>query len=145
MFYGARDMDDDGRMPWASAIIVILGLSLLLWLLLFGIVSAARAQMSGALSNCSQTVSTGSTAVTFPTSGATGPTAPQNYLRLCNAHGSNTLGVNALGGTAAIGSAGTLTLAAGACLVFDRAAGIIPPALAIIGSGSGTTTACWYH
>lgn len=147
MFDGARDYDDgDDLRPargiFGSALICLICAALLVLVLCLSF-GNARAQMSGALINCSQTVAASAAPVVFPTSGS-GPSAPQVYLRLCNAHASNTLGVNPLpGGTAAIGSAGTLTLAAGACLVFDQAP--IPPAISIIGSAGSTTTACWYR
>jgi hypothetical protein len=104
--------------------------------------TSAFAQASAALSRCDQTVTTGSAPVVFPTATTTGPSAPQSYFMICNAHASNTLGVNLTGGTAAIGSAGTLTLQPGGCLWRDKFP--IPPAVTIIGSASGTTTACWY-
>ncbi len=106
------------------------------------LLSAASAQ-TGRLSNCSQTVGTVSAAVPFPSSGATGPPFPTSYLRICDAHASQTLGINLVGGTAAIGAAGTVTLSAGACLTWDE--GVIPGNLTVIGSGSGTTTACGYR
>jgi hypothetical protein len=143
MFDGVGDLMQsferaDRRTVWAQRAIVA-GIAAVLFLS----VSNARAQLSGAFVNCSQTVSTAAATVPFPTSGS-GPSAPQVYLRLCNAHASNTLGVNPLpGGTAAIGSAGTLTVAAGGCLLFDVAP--IPPVISVIGSAASTTTACWYR
>jgi hypothetical protein len=96
-----------------------------------------------ALSNCSQSVGASAAAVPFPASGATGPTQPNVYLEICNAHASQTLGVNAIaGGTAAIGSAGTVTLNPGGCLWWNQAP--VPSTLSVIGSGGATTTACWY-
>lgn len=100
----------------------------------------AYAQRS-ALNSCSQTVSTASAPVSFP---ASPQGAPTDYLELCNAHASNTLGVNAVGGTAAIGSAGTLTLNPGGCVWWSGLQGPIPAGVAVIGSAAGTTTACWF-
>lgn len=105
------------------------------------LLSAASAQ-TGRLSNCSQTVGTVSAAVPFPSSGATGPPFPTSYLRICDAHASQTLGVNATGATAAIGSAGTLTLQPGGCAWFN--AQPVPVSVSVIGSGASTPTACWY-
>ena len=95
--------------------------------------------------NCSQTVGASAEAVPFPASGAVGPSAPKNYLMICNAHASNTLGVNAVGGTAAIGSAGTLTLNPGGCRWWTLGDGEMPAAVSVIGSAGSTTTACDYR
>lgn len=118
------------RSPPVSAAV-----ALLLW------AGPALAQ-TGALSNCSQTVGAAAAAVSFPASGSTGPAVPNSYLEICNAHASNTLGVNATGATAAIGSAGTLTLQPGGCAWWD--ANTVPASLSVIGSASSTVTACWY-
>lgn len=106
--------------------------------------ASAWAQTPVALSDCSQSVTTGSVAVTFPASGGTGPTFPSSYLEICNGHASQTLGVRASGGTAAIGSAGTLTLNPGGCAWWAPPAPV-PASVSIIGSGAATVTACWYH
>jgi hypothetical protein len=95
------------------------------------------------LNNCSQTVGASAAAVPFPAAGATGPASPQNYLEICNAHATNTLGINFSGGTAAIGSTGTLTLNPGGCMWWDHSS--IPTALSAIGSAGSTTTACGYQ
>jgi hypothetical protein len=114
--------------------------------LLGAAVALAMAGMAHAaqLNNCSQTVAGTAAAVPFPAAGSTGPTSPQTYLEICNAHATNTLGVNATpGGTAAIGSAGTLTLNPGGCLWWNQPP--IPTALSVIGSAGSTTTACWFQ
>jgi hypothetical protein len=95
------------------------------------------------LSNCSQTVGAASAAVPFPASGATGPSFPTSYLEICNAHATNTLGVNIVGGTAAIGAAGTVTLQPGGCMWWNAAD--IPGNITVIGSAGSTTTACGYR
>lgn len=107
-------------MRWVLAVLAVLALP----------VVGAEAQ----LSNCSQTVGTASAAVAAK---------PTKFLEICNAHASNTLGVNFVGGAAAIGSAGTLTLTAGQCKRWEEAG--LPTALAIIGSAASTTTACAYY
>jgi hypothetical protein len=83
--------------------------------------------------------------VPFPAAGASGPTAPLNYLSICNAHATNTLGVNVVGGTAAIGSAGTLTLNPGGCRWWNLGGGSLPAKVSVIGSGDPTPTACDYR
>ncbi len=92
-------------------------------------------------SDCSQTVSTASVAVPFPTTGS-GPPQPTTFFQICNAHASNNLGVNITGGTAAINSAGTLTLFPGGCFWLNQTPLPIKPT--VIGSAASTTTACWY-
>ncbi len=109
-------------------------------LLLAGCMLLAAAGLANA-SNCSQTVSTASTLVPFPTSGS-GPNVPKVFVQICNAHASNNLGVNITGGTAAINGAGTLTLFPGGCFWLN--APELPVAPTVVGSGVGTTTACWY-
>lgn len=122
---------------WASlsfrVILAILGLALA-----YGLASAAPAQ----LSDCSQTVGTTSAAVVFPASGATGPPNPTTYLEICDAHATNKLGVNATGGTAALGAKGTVPLNSGGCMWWDQAT--IPVSVSVIGAGANTTTACFY-
>lgn len=111
------------------------------WLALAGVLLALPA-WAGPV-DCSQTVGTVSTVVPFPASGS-GPSKPTQYITICDAHGSNTLGVNILGGAAALGSQGTIPLASGQCLPIARAA--LPlPGIQVIGSGAGTTTACMYQ
>ena len=94
-------------------------------------------------SNCSQTVGAASTAVPFPTTGS-GQPQPTQYLVICNAHASNTLGINDVGGTAAIGSAGTLTLQPGGCKWYEGS-NQMPTTPKVIGSNANTTTACFYR
>ncbi len=122
---------------WAIA---IGGAAALMWCLM----PPARAQVTQ-LHSCSQTVGTQAAAVPFPASGSTGGPSPQTFLEICNAHASQTLGVNFVGGTASIGAAGTVTLAAGACLKWGGTDLAVPGALSVIGSGASTTTACGYH
>lgn len=90
----------------------------------------AEAQMTG----CSQTVGTAAAALPF-----SGTARPSRYLEICNAHATNTLGINTTGGTAAIGAAGTLTLGPGACKTWNT---VLPTAISVIGSAASTTTAC---
>lgn len=104
--------------------------------------SPAWAQVTK-LSNCSQTVGATAAPVAFPTSGGVGAPAPTRYLEICNAHASQTLGVNVVGGTASIGAAGTITLNPGGCKWWDGPA--VPAAASVIGSGASTTTDCSYH
>jgi hypothetical protein len=85
---------------------------------------------------CSQTVGLSATPVVFS------PRTPVEYLEICNAHASQTLGVNVTGGAAVIGAAGTRTLAAGACWAWRKPT---PQAVSLIGSAAGTTTACQYQ
>lgn len=95
--------------------------------------------------NCSQSAGPVAAAVPFPASGATGPSAPLNYLSICNASAANTLGINVVGGTAAIGSAGTLTLQPGGCRWWPQGGGELPAKVSVIGSGDPTPTACDYR
>jgi hypothetical protein len=125
--------------PWFWVMVV--SLVLLLFVSLGVFAHMARAD-TVQLSNCSQTVGASAAAVAFPTAGSTGPANPRDYLQICNAHASNTLGVNAVGGSASIGAAGTLTLNPGGCAWWNTTA--IPGAVSVIGSAGGTTTACWY-
>ena len=112
--------------------------------LLIAGVSLAYAQQGKPVS-CSQTVGGTAAPVPFPASGATGPSAPTQYLQICNAHASQTLGVNVVGGTASIGAAGTLTLNPGGCRWWPLGGGELPAAVSVIGSNTGTTTACDYR
>ena len=89
--------------------------------------------------SCSQTVGASAAPVPF----TTGPPAPKVQLSICNAHGTNTLGVNWTRGTASIGAAGTLTLNPGGCISWGPLG--IPATVSVIGSGGGTTTACGYN
>ena len=91
---------------------------------------------SAQFNNCSQTV--GATAAPVVFSGR----PPSEFVVLCNAHATQTLGVNVTGGTAAIGAAGTRTLAAGACWEFHKP---VPQTVSVIGSGASTTTACGFQ
>lgn len=95
--------------------------------------------------NCSGTVSTVAAAVAFPTSGATGPSKPTQYVTITNPHASNNLGVNVEpGGTAAIGSAGTVTIVPGGSMTWWQPAYPPPAAVSIIASGSSTPYTCMY-
>ena len=89
------------------------------------------------------TVTTGAVPILFPKAGGTGPPRPTAYLEICNAHATNTLGVNWVGGTAAIGAAGTLTLTAGQCKYFYSP--VEPGAVSVIGSAASTTIVCAYQ
>lgn len=117
---------------------------------LLGVVLFARLAHATAnnLSDCSLTVSTGSTAIAFPKSGGIGPTAPSDYLLLSNPDASAKIGVNATGGTAAIGSAGTVTLppvptsGRPATLVW---VGSVPGSVSVIADGSTKPVTCWYR
>jgi hypothetical protein len=111
--------------------------------LLAGLGIAAAQQ--NAPKNCSQSAGPVAAQVPFPAAGASGPTAPLNYLSICNAHATNTLGVNVVGGTAAIGSAGTLTLNPGGCRWWNLGGGSLPAKVSVIGSGDPTPTACDYR
>jgi len=108
------------------------------WLFVAGMGLAAAGPASAqTLYPCSQTVGITAVAPAF------GSRAPQKYLEICNAHASNTLGVNPSGSQASIGSIGTRTLAPGACWAWN----LSPPPndISIIGSATGTTTACQFQ
>jgi hypothetical protein len=103
------------------------------------LVCAAAAPAWAQFSPCSQTVGTGAAPVAWSGVGSRPPT---KYVEICNAHATNTLGVNPSGSAAAIGSAGTRTLSAGQCWAWY---GPVPQAISIIGSAASTTTACQYQ
>ena len=98
--------------------------------------ACAMPAWADALIPCSTTI--GATAVPVPF----GARAPTQYLEICNAHATNTLGVNATGGTAAIGASGTRTLAAGQCAIWTAAP---PTDVSVIGSAASTTFACGFR
>lgn len=107
----------------------------------FGAVFAFLAQDAAAqlaAVNCSQTVAATAAPAPF------GSRAPTKYLEICNSHATNTVGINWTGGTAVIGAAGTLTLAAGQCRSWS-VPGAIPTALSVIGSATSTTTTCAFY
>jgi hypothetical protein len=118
--------------------------SLYVLLALVVVCGTALAQQN-APKNCSQSAGPVAALVPFPAAGASGPTAPLNYLQICNAHATNTLGINVTGGTAAIGSAGTLTLSPGGCRWWTLGSGSLPAKVSVIGSGDPTPTACDYR
>jgi hypothetical protein len=88
--------------------------------------------------DCSQTVGTAAAPVAFANR------TPTVYLEICNAHATNTLGVNVVGGTAAVGAQGTRTLTAGLCWAWKKPEPI-PITVSLIGSATSTTTACQYQ
>jgi hypothetical protein len=128
------------RRWWASLpfrlVLAALGLSLA-----YGLALAAAGQPT----NCSQTVGASAAAVVFPAGGSTGNPSPQTHLEICNAHATNTLGVNWSGGAASIGAAGTLTLNPGGCISWGVSSPIIPQTVSVIGSAGSTVTACGYN
>jgi hypothetical protein len=97
---------------------------------------AAAAPAWAQFRDCSATIGTGAAAVTF-----TGR-SPTQYIEICNAHATNTVGVNVVGGTAAIGGAGTRTLTAGQCWQFRPP---LPLVISTIASAVTTTTACQFQ
>ena len=128
-----------GRTRVADGLIVLV----LVFIVLLMFALRAMAQQTGAVSSCSQTVGASAAPVTFPAAGATGPNVPRVYLEICNAHASNTLGINWTNGTASIGAAGTLTLNPGGCKWWSET--VIPASVSVIGSAGGTVTACGYQ
>ena len=151
-FHDGIDWEDwqfgDPLVPrWSrpARIAMKLGLCAAALLLVFACGKLAFAQQN-APHNCSQSAGPVAAQVPFPASGATGPPGPINYLSICNAAPTNTLGVNvAPGGTAAIGSAGTLTLQPGGCRWWNLGGGELPAKVSVIGSGDPTPTACDYR
>lgn len=119
-----------------------LGLAALALLCAYGL---SYAQTAGQPTNCSQTVGASAVAVTFPAAGSTGNPVAVSHLEICNAHATNTLGINWTGGTASIGAAGTLTLNPGGCMSWGAGSPVIPQTVSIIGSAGSTTTACGYN
>lgn len=112
-------------------------------ILLFAFASPSWAQ---GISNCSLTASGTAAPIVFPAATTTGNPFPTSYLEICDSHASQTLGVNWIGGTAAIGSNGTVTLAAGACKKWTSLVdGVVPSVVSVIGSASSTTTTCAYR
>lgn len=114
-------------------------------LALIAIPFAASAQ-TGAPSDCSGTVGTVSTAITFPSSGNTGPTVPRSYLMIQNVAGTNKLAVNT-GAAAVIDTNGSISLdSAGSSVLWSAAQGTLPPAnVNIIASASSTPYTCKYQ
>jgi hypothetical protein len=66
------------------------------------------------------------------------------WLRICNAHATNILGVNSVGGIAVINGPDTLSLSPGGCAWWTRPP-TVPSKVNVIGSGAGTTTACEFQ
>lgn len=66
----------------------------------------------------------------------------RTFLFIANGHATQTVGVNLSGGTALIGGAGTITLAAGGSLLFDF--GVPTNAITAIASGSATPVCVQY-
>lgn len=112
---------------------------LVVGLLLLG---ASEAQAT----DCSGTVGTSSTAITFPSSGNHGPPKPTQYLLVLNSAGTNKLAVNQ-NGAAAIDAAGSLPMdAVGAGWLWNSAQGLPPPPqVNIIASSSATPYTCSYN
>lgn len=141
-YHNGLDWRPGDPLPWPNWARVTARLALVAGFLFMAAYSLSWAETSR-LTSCSQTVTAVSAAVPFPASGVPGPSFPTSYLEICNAHATQTLGVNIVGGTAAIGAAGTVTLNPGGCLWWNAAD--IPGNITVIGSGDGTTTACGYR
>lgn len=113
------------------------------FLILLFLSSPAWAQ---AVSNCSLTASGTAAPIVFPAATTAGNPLPTSYLEICDSHATNTLGVNWIGGTAAIGSNGTVTLPGGGCKKWTTLIdGFVPTVVSVIGSASSTTTTCAYR
>lgn len=119
------------------------------WLLLLALWPSLALAQSAAPSACGPiSVGTSAVAMTFPAAGATGPSAPTQYLTIVNPHATNTCWVNALrGGTAAANTAGSIPLnPLGGSISWSVALGFPPPAAAsIICSGAATPVTCNYR
>ena len=106
---------------------------------------AAHAQT--AFNDCSQTVGLTAAPVVFPAAGKTGPPAPTTFLEICVAvtTGAPSLGVNYVGGTAALPSQGTVRLLVGSGYPCIRWEGQnVPQSVSVVSSSASTPTACAY-
>lgn len=112
------------------------------------LLAAPALAQTGAPSDCSGTVGTTSTAISFPSSGNHGPPGPTSYLLITNpnAVGGAKLAVNPTG-AAVIDGSGSLPMDTnGAGWLWSAAQGTFPPSsLNIIASTSSTAYSCKYQ
>lgn len=114
--------------------------------LLLVAVPAAVYGQAAAVGDCAVTIGSTAAAITFPRSGGSGNASPTTYLEICNSHASQTLGINWSGGTAFIGAADTLTLAAGACKKWTSLVdAFVPSSVSVVGSNTNTGATCTYR
>ena len=146
IFGGERDMDEDG-LRGANGILTCIALSLVILCIC---AFAAFAQQSQP-SDCSGTATNVAADIAFPTSGATGPTYPSQYLTIANPSSSATLWVCAAKGcTAAAGGAGSFSLSpiatAGQNGISWWKGAFPPPArVSIVSSAGSSSFSCNYQ
>jgi hypothetical protein len=110
------------------------------------VLSGGLASAQQAFNNCSISIGITATPIVFPAAGSTGPAAPTTYLEICNSGTTNALGINYVGGTAALLSPGTVRIVAATsypCIRWER--GQIPVSISVIGAGSPTPVSCAYR
>jgi hypothetical protein len=118
--------------------------ALIAGLLLFS--GVAQAQTVGSPTDCSGTVGTQSTAITFPSAGNHGSPAPHQYLTITNSAGTNKLAINVTGGAAVIDSSGSLPMdAVGAGWTWANPSYPPPVSVNIIASAGSTPFTCTYQ
>lgn len=117
-----------------------------MWRLVLALMLFASPALAASYTDCSGTVGTNSTAITFPSSGNHGPPKPTQFLLIINSAGTNKLAINA-NGAAVIDGSGSLPMdAVGAGWLWNVGQGVPPPpAVNIIASSSSTPYTCLYN
>lgn len=90
----------------------------------------------GTLQDCSGTATNASTSITFAH-------RPQVYLYIGNPQAVNTIWINPTGAAAAASTAGSMLIAPGLAIAFDRA--VQPGAVKVISPSGNTPYTCWYQ
>lgn len=145
IFEGLREemavLDRDMRLLWAR---VFCGALIVAGVILIGC-TIAFAQ-TGAPNDCSGSVDASAATVSFPKSGATGPTFPSQYVTIQNIHATQTLWVNPMpSGTAAASTAGSYQIGPGQSISWANPQYPPPSRISVIGSGSSTIYTCAYR
>lgn len=137
---------NDGILGVAPSAAKMRRLIVSLGFLLLGLVWAAVAWgQAGQPSDCSGTVGATAALVTYPKSGGTGPTSPQQFVTIANPHASAVLWINAVGGTAAANTAGSFAIVPNGSASFSRPSYSPPSRISIIASGADTPYTCLYN
>ena len=83
-FHGADDlMQEDRRIGVGGWLLGLLGMLAVIAVLIASFATNAHAQ-AGQPSDCSGTATSTAAAITYPTSGATGPTSPSQFVTVAN-------------------------------------------------------------